>query len=202
MKPRERRRVRLRVRHAMRATYEHVDAATERAAADVSCRKGCAACCRQLTGATLIEAAHIADTYPEEVRARLPVIREHVAALDRHGDTLGISNMDPGDPRARQPLADAWWAEKRRCAFLQGDDTCSIYEARPLACRLWLVRSDPALCGAADPTEVLFLHFEGSERLAMRLVMQSADFCGRGGRGEYGLFPHVMLRAWELAHVQ
>lgn len=184
-----RQRANLQLRHYMRTTYSQVDRDIDRATRErpVSCRKGCAACCRQLTGVTLIEAQHIAASHPDIVGLRAAALRDQAAWIAETGDRLGTSDLHVGDPRARIPLADAWWDAGQRCVFLADDNTCTVYEARPLACRTWLVTTDPALCASAEPTEVQYLSFEGAHALSGRFALQS-EFV-------YGYLPHMMLLA-------
>src|ERR1051325_209467 len=50
-------------------------------AADISCKKGCAACCTQMVKITIPEAAHIATTYPELVHEVMPEIQRQADAM-------------------------------------------------------------------------------------------------------------------------
>jgi len=86
----------------------------------LACRAGCAACCRQLVTATIPEVlvlqAFIEQHLSAEVRAALLERIEAVLADARGLDVIEYS---------RRRVA---------CPFLV-DERCSVYEARPLACR-------------------------------------------------------------------
>lgn len=82
----------------------------------LSCRAGCAGCCRvpQQLAVSPVEAAAIAGhlrTLPEAARA---------AIADR-------ARAEPTETTGEPGL--------RRCVMLEADETCAIYPARPLVCR-------------------------------------------------------------------
>jgi Fe-S-cluster containining protein len=100
------------------ALVEKVDAFTsalaERQRADMQCQAGCDGCCQVWLSVNQVEA--------ERVRAGLallsPSSRAEVAAR-------GL----------REQARDAAGAETPRCAMLEPDGRCAIYEHRPLVCR-------------------------------------------------------------------
>lgn len=120
----------------------------------ISCKAGCGACCRQMVPVSEHEARSLAalvDSLPEERQA---VIRERfhqgllklkeagviddmmrLAEIKRAGDRseLGLKYFHAGVP----------------CPFLE-NESCGIYEDRPLRCREYLVTSPPEHC--AHPT--------------------------------------------------
>lgn len=132
---------------------------------DVSCREGCASCCRQLVPVATLEAARLAElvaALPEPRRARvLEGFARAVAVMEERGL---IEPRAPGRARVAlmidEPAADAktrWEAVSRRyygeridCPFLE-DERCSIYDERPLACREYRVTSPPELCADLSP---------------------------------------------------
>jgi uncharacterized protein len=98
-----------------RALTAKVDGFFARVAArhpdDLQCGSGCADCCHTRLTVTAVEAAAIAD----HVAALAPAARAELAAL-------------AGRP-VRSPPA------RVRCAALDDDDRCRIYDARPIVCR-------------------------------------------------------------------
>ncbi len=101
--------------------------ATSKHAPDVTCSKGCAACCHM----------HV-DVYPQEAELLLMLAKHDGIEIDE-------------ERLARQATKnDSTWRElapeDRRCVFLADDRTCSVYEHRPGACRKYLVKNDPDLC--------------------------------------------------------
>jgi Fe-S-cluster containining protein len=108
---------------------EHVQRmlATSLHGPDVTCRKGCAACCHLHVGIFPQEAALLWTL------AKLDGITVDEARLARQ------ASKDDDTWRELAP-------EDQRCVFLADDRTCRVYEHRPGACRKYFVKSDPDLC--------------------------------------------------------
>ena len=120
-----------------------------RAGRPVSCRAGCGACCRQLLSLSEAEAHDIAASVaamPEERRAevlgRFAALRQK---LEEAGLTAALADMRGRGERELFDLKRAYFRLGLACPFLD-DESCSIYESRPLVCRGYLVTNDPALC--------------------------------------------------------
>jgi Fe-S-cluster containining protein len=127
----------------------------------VSCRAGCAACCRQLVVVAPLEALAI----ERHVRsADRPQRRRWEAAHLRHSQALsqqpalmrrfqafrtarGYVPPEEGDMLERE-----YWAAQIPCPFLE-KERCTIYPARPFACREHFVVTPPEQC-ARDPDSV------------------------------------------------
>jgi hypothetical protein len=90
------------------------DAAFARRRADMACRRGCESCCHAWLTVSSVEAAQV-----EAALAQLtPAARSAVAA------------------RGRSQLArEAAGEGEARCAMLEADGACAVYEGRPLVCR-------------------------------------------------------------------
>lgn len=119
----------------------------------ISCKKGCAACCRMLVPVSAPEAFALRDyvqTLPESERARLAqrlaVTRTALLARGLWNQLLEIGeSADPPDDAALEPINRAYYALRLPCAFLE-NEVCSIYEQRPAACRELLVTSPAEWC--------------------------------------------------------
>ena len=109
----------------------------------VSCRAGCAACCRQFVVVSPIEALAIEQQVRSADRAQR---RRWEAAHARHGKALARhpslmrrlqafraarGYLSPGEGDA---LEREYWAVQIVCPFLE-KERCTIYAARPFACR-------------------------------------------------------------------
>jgi len=96
--------------------------------APISCRKGCAACCRQLVSVTPDEAKLLAFAAHEA---------GHVidrARLARQAAAVGLQGWRELD------------SPDKRCVMLKDDATCAVYAHRPTACRKYQVVSPPSRC--------------------------------------------------------
>ena len=119
----------------------------------ISCQKGCAACCRMLVPLSAPEAFAL-----REHIAQLPTDRR-TQLLNRLSDTkdrlkqAGLWDQLNDVAEASKPVADeeldpinrSYYALRIPCPYLESE-TCSIYEARPAACRELLVTSPAELC--------------------------------------------------------
>ncbi len=119
--------------------------------AEVSCRAGCGACCRQAVPITETEAfnlARVIDAMPEERRQRvLARFESTVAALDQAGMR---DRLQPGllkEKAEQRRMALEYFALGLACPFLE-QESCSIHPDRPLSCREYLVTSPAANCSA------------------------------------------------------
>lgn len=124
----------------------------------VSCAPGCGACCRQLVPISLVEAVGIADTIAAMEPTRRATIEARFAANERALVAAGL--LDASEPvgtrrlvvRAGHAHDDPVDLLTRRyfelalpCPFLEAE-SCTIHDARPVACREHLVSSPAARC--------------------------------------------------------
>ena len=118
-----------------------------------SCRKGCAACCRMLVPLSAPEAFALR----EWVRSRPTDQQDRIAArfaetksqLLSHGIWQRLSELCNAPEQLNDDALDVmnreYYAQGMPCPFLE-DEVCTIYEARPAACRELLVSSPPERC--------------------------------------------------------
>jgi len=143
---------------------------THQAGEAISCRKGCGACCRQVVPVSQPEARQIHDlveNLPEPRRsiitARFEAARARVQATDlphrmAHAESLGDAN--------RQTLAVDYFRLGVACPFLE-DESCSIYQERPLVCREYLVTTPAENC--ARPTVEPVIRIKLPARISVAL---------------------------------
>jgi Fe-S-cluster containining protein len=94
-----------------------------------SCKANCSSCCH--IRVVLMDSE--ADALVEHLRAHdIKLDRELVLYQKEHAVTDTMHSTMP--------------YEKRRCPILGEDGNCRAYEARPAACRKYLVASDPKMC--------------------------------------------------------
>jgi Fe-S-cluster containining protein len=124
----------------------------------ISCRSGCGACCRQLVAISVIEAESLARLVAEMPAAKQAVIRARFAeavrrleeqglldSRERHGDRALVAENRGSREASLQRLSQRYFKLQIPCPFLE-NESCSIYEDRPLVCREYHVTSPPERC--------------------------------------------------------
>jgi maleate isomerase len=135
--------------HAVHLAVERIEAKGK----TVSCRKGCAACCRaQPVPVTPPEAyalLRLVENLPEprraEVRARFA---DRVQRLRDAGLADRFLQIEGAGDVMKDQVRDAalrYFRLGLACPFLE-DNACSIYEDRPFVCREYLVTSPAERC--------------------------------------------------------
>lgn len=151
----------------------------ERQGRPVRCGPGCGACCRQAVPIAPAEALDlrrvVADLEPDR---RDRVLRRFAQARERldstgllarlRADSVCVGSADG----ARRALGLDYFALGIPCPFLE-DESCSIHPDRPLACREYLVSSDPAHCAQPDAATVAVV--DVPRRLSMLLFELGAE---------------------------
>ena len=144
------------------AAIGHAIRKAEAAGKQVTCAKGCSACCRAQPVPVTPPEAHalllLVEAMPaprrREVEARFA---DRVGRLREAGLADAFLHREPDlTADGARSLARDYFALGLVCPFLQ-DDACSIHPGRPFVCRQYLVTSDPALCADpfANPVEVV-----------------------------------------------
>jgi Fe-S-cluster containining protein len=161
----------------------------------VSCKAGCAACCRQLVPISWTEARQLralVDAMPEprrsEVRARFA---DAVDRLDAAGLLAEVRSFDALPEKQFLTVHPRYLALGIACPFLV-DESCSIYAHRPLICREYLVTSPAELCfEAASPQ---------AKRVRLPTFTSLAVASLEGGGPSDSRLALVMLLEWTDAH--
>jgi Fe-S-cluster containining protein len=89
-------------------------AAEQRRAADLACRSGCSACCEAWLSVSAVEASEI-----REALAALPLAQRREVRARGERELRREAEQEPS----------------ARCALLDDEGRCSVYESRPLVCR-------------------------------------------------------------------
>ena len=161
----------------------------------VSCAKGCAACCRMAIPVSEPEAHRlraVVDAMPEPRRSA--VRARFSAGMDLfHATGLldGMFQRDEGDEaerRARTNL-ESYYAKFVACPFLE-DESCSIYDERPLVCRGFLVTSPAANCANIDGAGVQRLPIFARSGDALILI------ASKPGSSRTASMPLIQLLEW------
>lgn len=124
---------------------------------EITCKKGCCACCRQLILLSVPEAFRLV----QEIVSLPMDVREMVIAACRNAaeqvggklqeDLATEAPLKPGDSESYRQQVSDWFGSDRyqgleiNCPFLSSG-LCAIYEQRPLLCRQWLVTGPANQC--------------------------------------------------------
>jgi Fe-S-cluster containining protein len=121
----------------------------EAAGQHISCRVGCAACCRQLIAISETEAFHLAElisAMPEDRKSRVTArFAEILQAFETRGILDRLRSSAPFASGELHRLAIAYFQMSLACPFLE-DESCGIYPDRPSSCREYLVTSPAVEC--------------------------------------------------------
>ncbi|MBI2390730.1 MAG: YkgJ family cysteine cluster protein [Deltaproteobacteria bacterium] len=172
----------------------------------VSCRRGCAACCRQLVAVSPPEAFHLAEVVEasprrEELIARFAAAR---TALDASpvGRALDAPASLMSEARALE-IALAYPRLRLDCPFLVRtgasdgavEEVCSIYADRPAVCREYSVVTPAEHCTMPSPARPV-RRVPVPFRLSEALAAVTAELLG----GPVQSIPLPRALAWVEAH--
>jgi len=172
-----------------------------RSGQSVSCRDGCAACCRMLVPLSPPEAFTLQasiERLPAEqqqrLQARLDVAKARLQANGLWEQLQAVSESPaPLTDEQLEPLNQAYYALRLPCPFLE-DEHCSIYEHRPAACRELLVTSPAKFCD--DLTDPRIRPLPLSLRIGTALGLLWADLTHTAAR----LVPLPIALDWAFRH--
>lgn len=123
----------------------------------VSCKKGCGACCRHLVAISEVEARRLGQVIDgmeeprrSEIQARFAAARSQLADA---GLLERVENPDTVTGEEYGSVALSYFNQQIACPFLE-DESCSIYEERPITCREYLVTSPPEHCAVPAENKV------------------------------------------------
>lgn len=123
--------------------------AVEREGKSISCRMGCAACCRQFVPISETEARELIDLVSKMPEPRRSQIRERFAAavgkIDAGGLRDRLMNPESHPAERMRTVAIEYFGHWIDCPFLE-NEMCSVHPQRPLACREYLVTSPAENC--------------------------------------------------------
>lgn len=168
------------------------EAADRKTGHQVSCAKGCSACCSQIVPVSPAEAWMLADLVRalppgrrEAVVARFQAARDRLAA-EAFGDTHGDGEKSRTDLVG---MAMDYQALDIACPFLE-DHACSIHPQRPAICREFLATTPASNCRTAFATPVR------SVPLAARFTECLSKVCAMAMGGEPHAIPLTLALHW------
>lgn len=121
---------------------------------EVSCQKGCGACCRQPVPLPEFEAYSIAEMVEKMPEPRRSEVKERFDKALAHFTEIGwverFENCVDLSKEERLEMFLDYFKEGVPCPFLV-DDSCSIHQERPMVCREYLVTNPAENC--SNPTK-------------------------------------------------
>jgi Fe-S-cluster containining protein len=172
--------------------------AVENTGAAISCKAGCGACCRNLVAISEVEARRIATVIDQMPEPRQSVVRERYEDARRRLEQSGIlSRLQDRDRLTDDEylvLCTEYFHLQIACPLLE-DESCSIYNERPITCREYLVVSPPEHC--SHPTA------ETVQRVNIPLPVFNAVARWQMPPGEHLLerwVPLVIAPEWAATH--
>ncbi len=145
--------------HAIYAAYDVFAAELiEAADLEITCARGCTWCCNEVP--TPVRGFELLEIYRQiQPRKGYRKVHERCAELaGRFSEELqrtsgGRSNVK-SDGEAFIAARLAYLEANEPCAFLDRQlKTCTVYDVRPLACRMHFSLDEPAWCDPADPQQ-------------------------------------------------
>lgn len=125
----------------------------EGAGEKISCTKGCGACCRQPVPIAEVEAfqlAELVENLPEPRRSEIKQkFAEGAARFHEINWFERVENCATDAPVELERLVGEYFLQGVACPFLV-DESCSIHQDRPLACREYLVTSPAENCAKPE----------------------------------------------------
>lgn len=145
----------------------------EVAGAQISCAKGCGACCRQLVPIAESEAHQLQALVDELPEPRRSTIRARFAEAKAKLQQAGLIDqlLFPGEltVERRRELGMEYFRQGIACPFLE-EESCSIHPDRPLSCREYLVTSSAAHCAQPSAETVHCVEMPGSVAAVVRTL--------------------------------
>ncbi len=124
---------------------------------EISCKAGCGACCRQLVPISEAEAHDLRSVIENLPEPRQKEIRRRFGDATERLD--GISFFERLEKSAEGNEVDylnilcEYFTYQIACPFLE-NESCSIHESRPIACREYLVTSPAEHCSSATGEKI------------------------------------------------
>lgn len=165
---------------ALQALVNEVVGAAE-AGREISCRKGCGACCRQLVPISRTEGEALLALVEAMPKERRKALRSRFAAAEAAITQAGLAERGQ---RSDREMSVGYFALRVPCPFLE-DESCSIHPDRPLVCREYLVTSPAELCAGPAQDGVTPVPVPKLSLAARRLQDEEDSW-----------FPLAMLMAW------
>lgn len=173
--------------------------AVEASGGEISCRKGCGACCRQPVPLAEIETYQIAamvEAMPEprrsEIKQRFEDGWHHFAEIgwfDRLEECFKLASEE------RNKVITEYFYEGVPCPFLE-DESCSIHLDRPVVCREYLVTSPAENCSDPSAENIKMVEMSVKPSGVVRKITNSEKFHNQ----PVNFVPMILALEWVKHH--
>lgn len=180
------------------ALMERANGLEVRAGRAISCRAGCAACCRHMVPVSPPEALGLLDMLealapPRRVQVQAQFQRIEHAVVS--GGMVEEMMQPPPTAEASLPVARRYFALQLACPFLE-NESCGIHPQRPTACRDYNVTSPAAWCVSPYENEIAKVPMP----LPLSVPLARAAAALLGGRPQ--LIPLSLVPRWAREHAE
>jgi Fe-S-cluster containining protein len=166
----------------------------------VSCRKGCAACCRQpapLSPPEALMLEELVESLPKHIKTRIQnLFDEAVRQLEDTGLLEQITRLQEPtsvNDEDMHEINKAYFLQQIPCPFLERE-CCSIYKSRSSRCREYIVTSPAKYC--LNPYEQPVYRLPLSIRLSEALARMWAE----ATQTPLQLVPLTLALEWSAKH--
>jgi Fe-S-cluster containining protein len=140
----------------LKRLYEKFGSALKPVSASVSCKAGCANCCHLLVLTSKLEAEAMKEYVSSHFTGEQ--LSEFKEKIDKYKEILSSIIANSGGSFSKESTY-TYLSSRIPCAFLDKNNCCSIYEARPFICRKYLVFDNPEVC--ANPFNKTNQYYSG-----------------------------------------
>jgi Fe-S-cluster containining protein len=187
------------------AVTNMAEQALEKQGEKISCKKGCAACCRSMVPISQVEARRFHElvaNLPEPRRSQvLAGFGEALRRLAAAGLLDKLRAREQWTEAENKKIQVQYFLQGIACPFLE-DECCTIYRDRPASCREFLVTSPAEKCSQPTNEEVRIVKLPFHVMSA--LARFDAGLPSRGvespGSGQIRWVPLVLALEWAAAH--
>jgi Fe-S-cluster containining protein len=174
-----------------------VEQKVQKQGVEISCKKGCGACCRQHVPISPAEArllTAVVKKMPDP--GRLEIEKRFAQAAQRLRES-GVMDQAMNYHRLSEKETGAmvkdYFELGIACPFLE-DESCSVHPFRPLICREYLVISSPSHCAKLEEEHIKRL------KLPVSVADTFSSMDGVHKKGENKYIPLIMALEWTEKH--
>ena len=150
----------------------------------VKCKTGCSDCCHALFDLTLIEALYINQQFNQKIdETKKAELIEKANRADRKIYKIKRNAYKSASAGTEEDeILSAMAKERVRCPLLNSEDTCDLYDHRPITCRLYgiptAIKNKSHTCGLSGFNEGKSYPTVNMDALHRKLYELSVELIG------------------------